>query len=79
MTKSFISMIDVARTLQAQAAELSERTREYRELGPSWAIHAAAMQRLAQGHYEMARQATEWTKAKQKLSRQVEAVIVGRG
>lgn len=64
MNEQLTPMIDVARTLQKQAAELSARAREYRDLGPTWEIHATAMQRLARGHYEMARKATEWAKNK---------------
>jgi hypothetical protein len=77
MREQLTPMIDVARVLQAQAAELAARAREYADLGPSWSIHASAMQRLANGHYEMARRATEWAKAKQDLRRAAD--IVGRG
>lgn len=78
-TLEFSVLRSYAIQVQKHAANLAKLADNYRDLGPSWALQAKAMQAVAAQHYEMARSALDYYAQRRALKSAAQAVTVGRG
>ena len=76
MSKHEQTILEYALNLQNHAAGLARIAREYAGLGPAWQLSACTMQRAANNHYAMAREAMDYVMRRRTLREQ--AAIVGR-